>query len=337
MRKMRQFIAVFLALGSMFWALEANATAVTSTATSTSSTTTSIGTAQPGELATGLNQGTTEINTILDQVITQGVTISSSLKTYADGFAGALAAITIVLAGIRFAGTHNPINAWIALFEEIGMLGIFAGFYVSYTTLAPGFYTSFSSMAAAIAPDINGKFGAFGATGAAFYDGASQAIHAAGWTDVLAVIMNALPVIGAFLVMVVTSIVITFYTHLGQIQAAVGIVMGQIAFALGFSSYTRSYFQSWLNYMISAGMYIVVAAILIKLVGSSVATALTTVSGTGYLTNQGGALVFDLAFFMLLLAFEIPKMANMFTGGGNVTGSGLGKVASIAQKAAGLL
>jgi len=319
------------------WSANASAIDVTSTATSTTTSATStIGTSQPGELAKGLNQGVTQINTILDDVIAEAVTISSSLKTYADAFAGALAVITIVLAGVRFAATHNPIAAWVAFFEEMGMLGIFTGFYVSYTTIAPGFYSSFTKMAESISPDINGQFGAFGATCDAFYDGVMQAIHAASWMDVFSVVLNSLPVILAFALMMITAIVITFYTHLGQMQAAVGIVMGQIAFALGFSPYMRSYFQSWLNYMISAGMYIVVAAILIKLVGKSVAAALTT-AGTGYLTNQGGALVFDLAFFVLLLAFEIPKMANMFTGGGNVTGGGIGKVADGAKKAAAFL
>jgi len=279
-----------------------------------------IGTNQTGEVATGLNQATTKINTLLSSVITSAVSLSSSLKTQADGFAGALGVITIILACLRFSAAHHPVAAWVSLFEELGMLGIFAALYIGYTGVAPAFYNSFTTMAGEIAPDINGQFGAFGATAATFWDGFTTALAAASWMDKLGVILNSGPIIGAFVVMMVTSIVMTFYTHLGQIQSSVGIVMGQVAFALGFSSYTRSYFVSWLNYMISAGMYIVIAGILVSLVGKSIASALSTASGA-YLTNQGASLVLDLSLFVLLLAFEIPKMANMFTGGGNVSGS----------------
>ena len=52
-----------------------------------------------------------------------------------------------------------------------------------------------------------------------------------------------------------------------------GIVLGPIAIALGFSCYTRNYFMKWLDWMISAGMYVVMVAILIKLLGSTIATA----------------------------------------------------------------
>ena len=62
----------------------------------------------------------------------------------------------------------------------------------------------------------------------------------------------------ALLAMCIASIVFVYFSAIGQIQAAFGIVLGPIALALGFSSYTRNYFVKWLDWMISAGMYVVV-------------------------------------------------------------------------------
>jgi type IV secretory pathway VirB6-like protein len=109
--------------------------------------------------------------------------------------------------------------------------------------------------------------------------------------------------------------------------------MGQIAFALGFSSFTRGYFKTWLDYMVSAGMYIVVAAILMRLVTHSMVDAVHDAAALGLTTSGAAAQVFDLAFFVFLVSFEIPKIAGMFGGGANASGAVIGKIARSAAGA----
>lgn len=284
---------------------------------------------QSGEIDKGHSQANAAINTMVEAVIASAVTLSTKLKSEADKFAGGLGVITIVLAAVKFAGTRDPVGAWIAVFEELGMLGIFASIYVGYVSAAPWFFNWFARLANEIAPNINGAFGAFGAISGQFFDALIAAFHATPWYDMGRLAVNMGPTLAAYIIMSITSIVISFYTHIGQIQSAVGIVLGQIAFALGFSSFTRGYFKSWLDYMVSAGMYVVVSAILVSLVGTSLATALQT-SGLAAATGQGAAVAFDLSLFMLLLAFEIPKMASIFGGGANASGAALGKIAKTA-------
>ncbi len=106
--------------------------------------------------------------------------------------------------------------------------------------------------------------------------------------------------------------------------------MGQIAFALGFSSFTRGYFKTWLDYMISAGMYTVVAAILMRLITHTLTDAIQTSVQKGLSTPGAAAYVFDLSLFVFLVSFEIPKMAGMFGGGANASGSIIGRVGKAA-------
>jgi type IV secretory pathway VirB6-like protein len=107
--------------------------------------------------------------------------------------------------------------------------------------------------------------------------------------------------------------------------------MGQIAVALGFSPFTRGYFKSWLDFMVSASMYTVVAAILTKLVSGSLLKAIVAARGIGLSTPVGATYVMDLSIFVFLLSFEIPKIAGMFGGGASASGSALGKVAKVAS------
>jgi type IV secretory pathway VirB6-like protein len=136
----------------------------------------------------------------------------------------------------------------------------------------------------------------------------------------------------AFIVMTVASIVFTYYTSIGMIQSAIGIVLGPIGVALGFSSYTRGYFQKWLDWMISSGMYVVVVAVLMKLVGQSISTSVATASNVGAESTMNAAFVFDLSIFVLLLSFEIPKLASIFGGGASASGGGGLRMATKAAK-----
>jgi len=71
---------------------------------------------------------------------------------------------------------------------------------------------------------------------AQFYDACMAHISAAGWTGVIQIIPSLVPLFLAFIVATLASVVFFYFLVLGQIQAAFGIIIGQIAIALGFSA-----------------------------------------------------------------------------------------------------
>ncbi|MCY0852651.1 type IV secretion system protein [Cupriavidus sp. D39] len=75
---------------------------------------------------------------------------------------------------------------------------------------------------------------------------------------------------------------------LGELQVAVGVVVGPIAVALAFSSFTRRYFTAWLDYMFSGSLYIVVAAIISRLVTAAHWTRPSVASVTAGTDTGGG-------------------------------------------------
>jgi hypothetical protein len=284
-----------------------------------------------GEIATGATKAVAKANSLFASAVTAAVSVSQSIKSEADKFAAGLGVITLVLTYVRYSAARDPVLAWVTVFEEVGMLGIFASIYVSYQTFAPGFYNWFQTLANMIQSGAGqGVSSSMASAGGAVMEAVSKAYEGTSWTNYVALTISMFPLLLAYLVLVITSIVFAFMNNLGLIQAAVGIVMGQIAVALGFSSYTRGYFKSWLDYMISAGMYCVVSAILMKLVAASLNSAIADATAIGLSTAEGASYVFDLSLFVFLLSFEIPKMAGMFGGGANASGSMMKKAASIA-------
>lgn len=320
-----------VAISEPVWAQTSPDAALPAGTPTPSPTGTTGATFQPGEIGKGGAAALSAIGSLFNAVITTAVSASQLVKPEADKLAGGLAVITVVLAFARYAAASHPTQAWMNLFEELGILGIFASIYVGYATFAPGFYGWFGTLA----NDISAANVASGATGLGaaasdLYDAFAKSFAGAAWYQYPALLMAMGPVIMAYIVLSITSLVFMYFANIGQLQAAAGIVMGQIAVALGFSSFTRGYFKSWLDYMVSASMYTVVAAILMKLVSGSLLSAIAVGKGIGLTTPQGATYVFDLSIFVFLLSFEIPKIAGMFGGGANASGSFLGKVSKIA-------
>lgn len=277
----------------------------------------------PGDLGTGAGDAVTQVASLLNNLIPNAVILSQKVLPEANKFVWALSVLTIVLAGVRFAGSHHPVSAWIAIFEEIAVLGIFVALYLGYAASATGFYDWFKGLSDAIsgsAPNVASQMAKLGGT---MFDGLKDSYGVWGTlTHPAQAIGDAVVLLLAFLVMTVAAIFYAYFTAVGQIQAAIGIVVGPIALALGCSSYTRNYFQKWLDWMISAGMYIVVVAILMGLINTSIQSAFSQASGVGGHTTLNAAYVFDLSIFMLLLSLEIPKLAGIFGGGASASGTG---------------
>ncbi|MBU9210952.1 MULTISPECIES: type IV secretion system protein [Burkholderiaceae] len=288
-------------------------------------------TVKAGEVAAGAKKASDQLTTLFNSVIPAAVTASESLKGESDKFAGGLGLITLILTFVRYAATRDPVTAWLSVFEELATLGIFASIYIGYQKFGPGFFNWFQTLANLIQSGAGqGVSASIGAAGGAAFEAVVKAYQGTHWYEYIALTISLAPLVLAYIVLMITSVVFAFMNNLGQIQAAVGIVMGQIAIALGFSSYTRGYFKSWLDFMISASMYCVVSAILSRLVTGSLSTAITNATASGLSTSYGATYVLDLSLFVFLLSFEIPKMAGMFGGGANASGSLFKKAASVA-------
>lgn len=323
-------LRVFL-LAALF--IGAPAGAFADDSASSASTTSASAYVKPGEIAQGNQRAMDKITALFSSVMNTAVDASNQIKPESDKFAFGLAVITVVLAAVRFAATKDPVVAWVALFEELGVLGIFAACYVGFAQWAPGFYKWFLSLANTISgANMSSALSIMGNAAGQLFDSAVKAFSGVGFSvsTIFNVLMAVIPLLLAWALLSVTAIIFVFFINIGQLQFAAGTVMGQIAFALGFSSFTRGYFKTWLDWMISAGMYVVVAAILMRLVTQNMIHAVQDAATLGLSTPGAGAQVFDLAFFVFLVSFEIPKIAGMFGGGASASGAVIGKVSKAA-------
>ncbi|BCG05566.1 hypothetical protein PPGU19_101340 (plasmid) [Paraburkholderia sp. PGU19] len=300
----------------------------TGSSTSGSSTTAPLS-GQDGDWAKGAGDAQRQISGLVGNLIPTAVTVSNTVLKESNKFAWGLGVITLVLAGVRFSGTHNPITAWASLFEEVAVLGIFVALYLGYTTSAAGFWTWFQDLATSIGGGANNDISTQLSTlGGSFLDAVkAKVLNIKLLTDFNGTLTDVVALFLAFLAMCVASIVFMYYSAIGQIHAAIGIVLGPIAMALGFSSYTRSYFQRWLDWMINAGMYVVMVAVLFKLMGGAISSAVGQATSNGTKTQLSAGFAFDLALFLLMLSFEIPKLAAMFGSGSGATGTSALKTA----------
>jgi hypothetical protein len=312
---------------------QASGAAATSGASSTTVTgATGNGLATSGtSISSALTNGASQWQSITSSILTTATTGANTLSTESDKLAYALAVITVVIAAVEFAGTHHPTSAWIQLFKTVGGLGFFAGAYTSYSTAGPGIYNWFNTLAGDIQSSqntstmytagdtiLNGILHSFDTVSISLTSIPLDQIFQIFYTDFIAFVV--------LIIVIVTGIVYMYYSYAGLVQAGIGIIFGKIGIALGFSSFTRSYFTSWLGYMVHAGMYTAVAAAMNYLVIGTVVQKISAVAGSG--GGTGGAIVTIqsaiqmevLAIFMLFLSFEIPKIAGMF-GSGSVGGS----------------
>ncbi len=335
-------LCLSILLGAVYGMQAANAQLVSSSdtpaATGTSaSTAPAVPSGTPGEFGAGSNDAVKQIASLLNSLIPNAVILSQKVMPEANKFAWGLGVITIVLAGVRFAATHHPVSAWVAVFEEITILGVFVALYLGYTAAAPGFWNWFTALGAMInngaSADVSSQMATLAGT---IVDALRQNFTVYGaLTNLPSFLADAAVLLLAFIVMAIASVFFAYYTAIGQIQSAIGIVVGPIALSLGFSSYTRGYFQKWLDWMVSAGMYVVIVQILMGLVGTSITTALKTATSVGGHTTMNAAYVFDLAVFVLLLSMEIPKLAGIF--GGGASASGTSGVKTLSRAVTGLL
>ncbi|CAM2158323.1 TrbL/VirB6 plasmid conjugal transfer protein (plasmid) [Pararobbsia alpina] len=291
-----------------------------------------------GTTGAAIGQSASDLSKLFGSVLTSAATLSQKVRPESDKLIFGLGVITIVLAAIRFSATHNPISAWVDLIEELVTLSLFCSCYLAYTSVGPAIISWFQTLA----NDIGGGSVDLGVNIAklsgSFYDAMVAEYHSRNIFQIGSTIVDTLLLGLAFAVLCVASVVFTFFTNMGRLQGAIGIVVGPIALALGASAYTRGYFKTWLDYLISAGMYFVVAAAMTQLAFQGVITDLQTWTNAGTTTNISGGYALSMSLYILLMSFEIPSIAKSIFGGGAGAGSaGIRTVASAAKGAAGLV
>lgn len=287
-----------------------------------------------GTVAESLKSWIGQFDSFRTGLIGGATSLSQSIRSETDKVAYGLALITLTLAAIRFAATNDPTSAWNDILETIMVLGILASIYVGYSQFAPGIYDWFTTLANKIAGTRSSNPAmTLISVGAGFLDSYNQAMDAASGLSKLGVAVSGLTLLFTFVVCAVAALMYSFFIALGEIQAAVGIVIGPLAVALAFSDYTRRYFMSWLDFMIGASMYIVISTIMARLVSSAFTSTIADQTGIGTKSLAGAAYALGVALFMLLVALEISKMSGaVFGSGGGLSG---GAAARLGMKAAG--
>lgn len=282
---------------------------------------------KPQDFEKGLGAAMQKLNALQANVISGAVGLSQTVKPEASKFAFGLGVLTIVMAGFSFAGSHHPIGAWMRLLETLLVLGIFSALYVGYDTFGAGIYT----WMAGVATQINGAnptdaTATMAVSAGGFFNASMRALSQTSLLDdVLPILVFAFALFLTAIVMAVTALVYLYFIFIGQIQVAVGIVLGPFAVALGFHDATRKYFFAWLDYMISGSLYIVVAAIMGRLVTATLLTSIAAPSSIGWDTLTAGIYCLGLSLLLLLVSFEIPRIAGSLfaTGAGAGGGTGL--------------
>ncbi|MGE8333761.1 type IV secretion system protein [Pseudomonas laurylsulfatiphila] len=288
-----------------------------------------------GGVEKGLSNAIEEALGLSSGLIQAAINLSHTVSPEANKLAFALAVITLTLAGIRFMGAMHPIGAWVNLLETLTIVGIFTAIYLGYDSFASGFFEWFQSLAASISgADKMGIAKTLAITAGKLWDAIWRVIKAG---DFLQAVVSALLLFFAFIVVSLTAFVYAFFMMFGEIQVAVGIVLGPIAVSLALSDYTRRYFMSWLDFMIGGSMYVVITAILATLLGETVKASLTKVNDIGTDTVAAAGYALGISVLLFLVSKEIPKLAGAVFGSGGGVSGGLGGMAGGAWKLGGKL
>ncbi|WP_316157711.1 type IV secretion system protein [Cupriavidus sp. BIC8F] len=274
-----------------------------------------------GSTGEALSSTVRELLALRDGLLDSGIAISRTTAPEAGKFAWALTVLTLVIAGFRFTAHRNPVGAWVEFIESLTVLGIFAAMYLSFDSFGTGIFKWFDQLARSMSGGNYDTGSLLAYTAGKFLDSFFKAFRVAAWYDKLDVIFSCLGLLIAFALTAAASIVYTYFVMIGQLQAAVGLAIGLIAVSLGFSEYTRKYFWAWLDFMLTASMYVVTAAIIANLVAASTGETIQKVADIGTSTAAAGWKATSLSVLVLLISFEIPKLAgSLFGTGGGVSG-----------------
>lgn len=281
----------------------------------------------PGDVAAGLQKTLNKMDGLTRGLIQGATSISERIKGDADKVAFGLGVIALVLAGLRWAATTNPVDAWTDFIEAILILGIFASLYVSYSTFAPSIYTWFHKLATAInsGDDIQSLPATLATTAGKFFESVGRMLKAVFTSNMslMEAIGGAVLLFIAFVCVMFAALIYSWYIMIGQLMVAIGIVLGPLAVAFGMLDMTRKYFTAWLDYMVTGSMYMVVAATIAQLVSAPLLSAVSDIGTIGTDTVMAAGYALSISIILIFIAMEIPKIAgSIFGTGGGISGTG---------------
>ncbi|MEM5432389.1 Conjugal transfer protein trbL [Cupriavidus taiwanensis] len=282
---------------------------------------------KPGDIATGIMKTLNRLDRMRSSLIQAAASLSQTTVEDANKIAFGLGVITLVLAGLRFAATSDPVSAWTDLFETILVLGIFSALFASYTSFSAGLFLWFAHLA----DSINGGVSVYNLpaslanTGGKFVDSIVTNLKA-GLINPLSLVdalVAAILFAFAFIAVLIAALIYSWFILVGHLLVAIGIVVGPLAVAFGMADISRRFFNAWLDYMVTGSMYMVVAAIISQLVSKSLISMVSDVGKVGTDTTIAASYALSTAIILVFVAMEIPKIAgSLFGTGGGVGATG---------------
>lgn len=282
---------------------------------------------KPGDIGAGIKKTLDKMDGMRSGLIQAAASLSQSTVEDANKIAFGLGVITLVLAGLRFAATSDPVSAWTDLFETFLVLGIFASLFASYTSFSSGLFLWFEHLA----QSINGGTSVYDLpqslanTSGKFVDSIVTTLKA-GWGNpfsLLDAIVAAILFALAFIAVVIAALIYSWFILVGHLLVAIGIVVGPLAVAFGMAEISRRLFNAWLDYMVTGSMYMVVAAIISQLVSKPLVAMVNDVGKIGTDTTIAASYALSTAIILVFVSMEIPKIAgSLFGTGGGVGATG---------------
>ncbi|WP_429500821.1 hypothetical protein ACQUFY_26305 (plasmid) [Robbsia andropogonis] len=128
--------------------------------------------------------------------------------------------------------------------------------------------------------------------------------------------------------LLITEVLVVLAMEIGTILLSVGFVIGPLLVPGLVMPYVEFLFNGWLKFILSAGMYKIVASVFVAMFAKTITTQISSIlsavaSSSGFISDEyiGSQYVAYLALFLLscisiYLMLQIPSIANGIVSGG---------------------
>lgn len=279
--------------------------------------------------------------TFAERLKSNAVSLASGTTTVANAIAGALAAVTLLWAVmVAMVEKKSVIGATF----EVLLFGIVAAALINnYQTVVDQVWGTANDILSAVGLDIPTTFGNFltsfftpiGNLVARMVD----AFGAGFWTlDFAGAVIDS--IFSVLLLLVILILLIYSLVHIvgvfvmGPVFFAVGVVFGPIMMATIVSSYTRQWFNQWLNFLVGSAFLSVVAVTVLRLLTLTIENAVTSLAtqGSSTLALLGVAILMAMAS---KLYQAVPSITDAIFPGRTGAGKAIGVLPLGASKAGG--
>lgn len=258
------------------------------------------------DFGAAMKTAATKLKASFDQTPQDGLQLSQSngIRGLSSTLAWIFGTIALALPGLRMVFTSSE-SAMEEFIFSILMVGVFAAFLQSgnYERLCNGLTGMMSDLASSILPSGTNPV-------MQIIDSAGQTITAytkalpISWKDVLVrfdyFIMSLVMGLITILLLMVSVFFTLIYLNIGNVLMAIALALGPIFVACGVWKVTKTFFDKWLHFVLIAGMYQVVATVLIVLV-----------SKNNFLPVATDASAYESMANLIIVLFKIATVAYM--------------------------